>query len=260
MRTHIRRSSEEFPERHVMTRKEELPLGQVLTVRAVLHGWSIDTEEKLWDDFVASCEPHQLFAGGSMEAAVVYSLDPTRVRRQSLLISNFLMSRVPPESFSLEWMELRGLPSPRLREAAIEAIAMAQHFLQERTLETTHALAGVTVSGSIRPEVKVSADGRRLSVTLRRQELVLSLERLDGQPDTAFEQYRAGIRPGELHDLIADSAYLDWEPVPPVSDLWSGDWTADSGPWRIHVHAMHNSRDPGHSAVMRRLMYALAYE
>lgn len=234
----------------------------VLTLRTMLGGWSTEAEAKFWEELVIWCESQQLFIGGSLEAAVVYALNAGRLRGQLRILRNLLRSRIDGESFSLELSDLHWLAAPRMRLAAIEAVSSAQQFLFERALDTTQAFAGITISAAVRPHAQVSADGKRLDVTLPRQQLVVSLERLDGQTEPVFDMFRTGIRAGEFHRLIAETAYLHWKPVEPVGDLWSGDWTAESGPWRIHVHAIPGAiaPAPAHSDVMRRLTYVLAYE
>ena len=232
----------------------------VLTVRALLDGWSAEAEAQLWDELVHWCEAQQLFAGGSLETCVIYTLDVSKLRRRSTLLRNLLLSRLDAQSFSLAISEVLQLTTPKMRLAALEAISCAQQSLFERALESTQALATISISALVHPQARVSADGKRLDVTLGRQALVISLERLDGQPEPRFERYRGGIRAGELHRLIFGAAPLDWKPIPPIADLWSGDWTAVSQEWRIHVHTTREDPAPSHLGVMQRLMYVAGYE
>lgn len=167
-------------------------------------GMTQQEKEAVWDEVVAWCEGKQLFIGGSVDGAVIYSPFEGGLKKQ--------------------WKALRRMLGRRIDLD-----------------ECADSLAALSSSYATRLAVAV-VDGKLLDIRWPGKQLMLQLSRLDGRPEPSFERFRTQrMRPGDLAELIPDWTTLRWNPRPPISDLSRGEWTAESGEHRIHMCGEPNS-------------------
>lgn len=204
-------------------------------------GLTQQEEEAFWDELVAWCEEKQLFIGGSVDGAVIYSPFEGGLQKQRKALRRMLGQRIDLDANGPSVVSLAGLRSPRLRRDCLEAVSQAQRHLGERMIECADSLAALSSSYSTRLAVAV-VDGKLLDIRWPGKQLMLQLSRLDGRPEPSFERFRSQrMRPGDLEDLIPDWPALRWNPQPPISDLSRGEWTAESAEHRIQICGEPNS-------------------
>jgi len=200
-------------------------------------GMGLQEEEALWDGLVAWCNARHLFLGGSPDGAVIYSPFEHGLQEQWKALRRMLGQRMELASLAPSMVSVGELPSPRLRRACLEAVSQAQRHLAERMQECTDSLAGLSSSAGMRLAVAIT-EGKSLEIRSRYSHLIITVSRLDGKREPAFERFESErLRPANLTDLIVDWATLPWKRQPSASHPSSAEWVAASGDLRISLSA-----------------------
>lgn len=148
-----------------------------------------EEQEQAFDNIVEWCASKQLFMGGNVLNAVVYSpfgpiVDSDRLQLRGLLTS---IPGVSECSMRLCWISV--LHSAAGKAACLEAISEAQSYLAGKMASCAEALTGLYQTDLLNWHAWVDPDGTELILAHRPLEIGLTIGRIDGQPVPEFARF-----------------------------------------------------------------------
>ena len=226
----------------------------VLTLHILMKTHDSKAEESLRDSLVAWCDERQLFAGGRLEATLIYApvmrIGPKQIRQLRRLLDG--CSDV--QLYLLRFVDIHGLHSLALKVAAIEAFSQAQHVLAMRMVDCSNALAGLTYNLQNRWSATVSPGGKALELRHAPTQIRLSLS-YTGRTSTPVLDTYAGqsFCIWRMEELIPNWLGLHWTQVENGGDLSEGEWVATRHDWRVNLFAEPGSGLYHHEVMLRYL-------
>lgn len=199
-------------------------------------------EDDVFDTVAAWCDEEQLFIGGSLANAVVYTplkpISPHQIKQLHQLI----LTQPGVASCQMELRLLSYLQSSPEKAACLEAFSQAQRYWAEKLAECADALASLAPAGPRNWRASVIHSGAMLLLHHVPLNISLALIRLDDdqreEPNSEFAQFNKKIVAlSDLQSFIPDWLDLHWTKVPqhPEADLSIGRWQAQSQGWQIFV-------------------------
>ncbi len=222
-----------------------------------------EEQGEVMDALAAWCDAEQLFMGGSVINAVVYSplkpISPRQIQRLRRLI----LSQPGVTGCQMQLLLLFYLQSAPEKAACLEAFSQAQRYLAEKLAEGADALALLMPAGPRCWAASVTEGGAMLVLEHMRLQISLSIAAL-GTPDdekrvAEFARFNKQIISlSDIQESIPDWLDMHWTKVPehPEADLSVGRWQAESRGWRFWITG-NPSAQLTHREVMLRWVGAV---
>lgn len=199
-------------------------------------------EDDVFDTVAAWCDEEQLFIGGSLANAVVYTPLKPISPRQMKQLRQLILSQPGVAGCQMELRLLSYLQSSPEKAACLEAFSQAQRYLAEKLAECADALASLAPAGPRNWRTSVIHSGAMLLLQHVPLQISLALIRLNSdereEPDPAFAKFdKKIVTLSDLQTFIPDWLDLHWSKVPQHLDanLSIGRWQAQSHGWQIWV-------------------------
>lgn len=197
-------------------------------------------KDDVFDTVAAWCDEEQLFMGGSLADAVVYTPLKPISPRQMKQLRQLILSQPGVAGCQMKLRLLSYLQSSPEKAACLEAFSQAQRHLAEKLAECADALASLTPPGPKNWRASVIHVDAMLLLQHVPLQISLTLIRLNAdqreEPEEAFAKFdKKVVALTDLHTLIPDWLDLHWSKVPqhPEADLSIGRWQAQSNGLQI---------------------------
>ena len=175
-------------------------------------------KDEVFDAVAAWCDEEQLFIGGSLANAVVYTPLKPISPRQMKQLRQLILSQPGVAGCQMELRLLSYLQASPEKAACLEAFSQAQRYLAEKLAECADALASLAPSGPRNWRASVIHSGAMLLLHHVPLQISLTLIRLDAdqreEPHPAFAKFvKKIVALSDLQTFIPDWLNLHWRKV-----------------------------------------------
>ena len=188
-------------------------------------------KDDVFDAVATWCDEEQLFIGGSLANAVVYTplkpISPQQIKKLRQLI----LCQPGVAGCQMELRLLSYLQSSPEKAACLEAFSQAQRHLAEKLAECADALASLAPAGPRSWRASVTQAGAMFLLQHVPLQISIALVRLDDdqreEPVPEFEKFdKKTVALSDLQSLIPDWLDLHWTKVPqhPEANRSIGRW------------------------------------